>query len=85
MQVYIKPVIKIAGEEAELARQLIPTLDIQTSSSTHKYWWGSCQLEDTEEMRRLGPIIAKILEYEYGYKVTYNPESLHLSLKSRLD
>lgn len=85
MQVYIKPIIKGQGKDYERAKQLIPDLDIETHAITHKYWWGSCSLKDTEEMRQLAPTIAKIFEREYDYKVSYSPGSLYIGLKYRRD
>ena len=69
----------------ERARQLIPELDVRTRTSNHKYWWGYCELPQTEEMKKLGPVIARILEREYDYTVDYIPESLYISLKCKLD
>ena len=77
--------IRVQDKDYDRAKQLIPDLDIETAASTHKYWWGSCKLPDTEEMRQLAPTIAKILEREYDYRVSYTPGSLYIGLKYRLD
>lgn len=85
MQVYIKPITRVQDKDYDRARQLIPELAIKTHSCTHKYWWGSCELEDTAEMRQLAPVIAKIFERESDYKVSYTPGSLYIGLTCRLD
>ena len=72
-------------QDYDRAKQLILDLDIETAACTYKYWWGSCKLPDTEEMRQLAPTIAKIFEREYDYKVSYAPGSLYIGLKYRLD
>ena len=72
-------------KDYDRAKQLMLDLDIETAACTYKYWWGSCKLPDTEEMRQLAPTIAKIFEWEYDYKVSYTPGSLYISLKYRLD
>ena len=77
--------ISVRDKDYDRAKQLIPDLDIETTASTYKYWWGCCTLPDTEEMRQLAPTIAKILEREYDYRVRYTPGSLYIHLKCRVD
>ena len=77
--------ISTRDKDYERAKQLIPGLDIETTACTYKYWWGKCMLPDTEEMHRLAPTIAKILEREYDYRVSYTPGSLRIGLKYRID
>jgi hypothetical protein len=77
--------ISFIDKDYDRAKQLIPDLDIETAASNYKYWWGRCKLPDTEEMRQLAPTIAKILEREYDYRVSYTPGSLYIGLKYRLD
>ena len=73
------------GKDYTKAKQLLSNLSIETSANTHKYWWGNCKLEDTDEMRQLAPVIVKILEQEFDYKVSYTLGSLYISLKCKLD
>ena len=76
-------------KELEQAREFIksrPAGWIKVLNRTGKFYWGEATLDNTQEMHKLGPVVAAILEQEYYYDAAkYFPASNSIMVKSSID